>query len=179
MKGIVVYKSKSGFTKHYAEWIAEELDFALCEHKQMSSVQLEDYDCIIYGGGVYAGKISGLKTMLQRVRKMDDLHFTIFAVGALPPEETMIEDLKRKNLEETGFDYPFFYMHGGFDPEKLNVFLKLVLKGVSKSMHKKEQRKPDELTDDERSFMEFFESRNSNVDIRNIKDLVEHINSIV
>ncbi len=125
MKGIVVYKSKSGFTKQYAEWIAEELDFELCEHRQMSNFQLVDYDCIIYGGGVYAGKISGLRTMLQRVKKMGDLHFAIFAVGALPPEEKMIEDLKRKNLEETGSDYPFFYMHGGFDPEKLNAFYRL------------------------------------------------------
>ncbi len=51
------------------------------------------------------------------------------------------------------------------------------MKGVAKSMHKKEQKKPEEVTDDDRSFMEFFESRNSNVDIRNINDLVEHINS--
>ncbi len=62
--------------------------------------------------------------------------------------------------------------------QKLNAFYKFVLKGVAKSMHKKEQKKPEEVTDDDRSFMEFFESRNSNVDIRNINDLVEHINSI-
>ena len=53
MKTIVAYKSKSGYTKTYAEWIAQELHCDIKENAELSD--LAGYDTIIYGGGMYAG----------------------------------------------------------------------------------------------------------------------------
>ena len=36
MKTIVAYKSKSGYTKTYAEWIAQELDCDIKENAEIS-----------------------------------------------------------------------------------------------------------------------------------------------
>ena len=54
MSTIVIYKTKYGSTKTYADWIAEEL---VCESVDAKSVKIEDlekYDTIVYRGGLYA-----------------------------------------------------------------------------------------------------------------------------
>lgn len=53
-KAIVIYTSKRGSTKQYAEWIAEDLG---CEaiplsDPRMKDINLYEYDCIIYGGWI-------------------------------------------------------------------------------------------------------------------------------
>lgn len=47
----VIYKSKYGSTKQYAEWIAKELDASLFEATNIKPSQLLDYDVVVYGGG--------------------------------------------------------------------------------------------------------------------------------
>ena len=59
MKTIVAYKSKSGYTKTYAEWIAQELGCDIKENAELSDII--DYDTIIYGGGMYEGGFNGVK----------------------------------------------------------------------------------------------------------------------
>lgn len=53
-KAIVIYTSKRGSTRQYAEWIAEELG---CEaipfnDPRMKEINLYEYDCILYGGWI-------------------------------------------------------------------------------------------------------------------------------
>lgn len=53
-KSIVIYTSKRGSTKQYAEWIAEDLG---CEALPLSDalkqgVDLAEYGCVIYGGWI-------------------------------------------------------------------------------------------------------------------------------
>jgi menaquinone-dependent protoporphyrinogen IX oxidase len=53
-KAIVIYTSKRGSTKQYAEWIAGDLG---CEavafaDPRMKAINLYEYDCIIYGGWI-------------------------------------------------------------------------------------------------------------------------------
>ena len=63
MKTIVIYKSLSGFTKKYAEWIAQETKADLFDLKEISSDILKKYDCVVFGGGLHAATINGLGKM--------------------------------------------------------------------------------------------------------------------
>ncbi len=68
-KGIVIYTSKRGSTKQYAEWIAEDLG---CEALPLSDAQgmdLHDYSCIIYGGWIRG---SGIVDFDKFARLLDD-----------------------------------------------------------------------------------------------------------
>jgi hypothetical protein len=60
MKTIVIYKSKTGYTKQYAQWIAEELSADILPADKVSFQKLAEYDCIIFGGRLYAVGIDGL-----------------------------------------------------------------------------------------------------------------------
>ncbi|MGI6331281.1 MAG: flavodoxin domain-containing protein [Zhaonellaceae bacterium] len=57
---VVLYQSKYGTTKKYAEWLAEELSCDLIETKKATIEQIEKYKTIILGGGIYASGIAGI-----------------------------------------------------------------------------------------------------------------------
>lgn len=54
MKGIILYKSKYGATLKYAEWLSAETGFDVCSVEKAKVQDIEIYDVIIFGGGVYA-----------------------------------------------------------------------------------------------------------------------------
>ena len=84
MSSIVVYKSKYGSTKQYAEWIAERLG---CEAKNAKSVKIDDlmgYDTIVYGGGLYAEVISGVSIITKNIDKLEGKKIAVFSTGITP-----------------------------------------------------------------------------------------------
>ena len=53
MRTLVIYTSQTGFTKRYAEWLAERMNGDLLDLKdaqKKNSDYFEDYDAICYGG---------------------------------------------------------------------------------------------------------------------------------
>ena len=54
MKAVVVYSSKTGFTKKYAQWIAEDLSLEAYDLKESDNLKevLSGVDTLIFGGGI-------------------------------------------------------------------------------------------------------------------------------
>lgn len=61
MKNIVVYESKYGSTEKYAKWIGEELNCKVSKISDVTTEELLNYDNIVFGGWLQAGKIKGFK----------------------------------------------------------------------------------------------------------------------
>ena len=64
MKGIILYTSKYGATKRYADWLAAESGFDCIETKNAKIEDVIQYDAIILGGGIYASGISDRKSVV-------------------------------------------------------------------------------------------------------------------
>ena len=60
MKTIIIYHSQTGFTKRYAQWIAEASGADCFELSAARKKDLDAYDTIVYGGWACAGGISKL-----------------------------------------------------------------------------------------------------------------------
>ena len=60
-KSIVIYTSKRGSTKQYAEWIAEDLgcEAMTLDEAAKRDINLYEYGCIIYGGWIRGSGIVG------------------------------------------------------------------------------------------------------------------------
>ncbi len=84
MNSIVIYKSKYGSTRAYAEWIAEELNCAAVEAKNISADELIKYDAIIYGGGLYAEVIAGVRLITKNLKKLCGKKIAVFTTGITP-----------------------------------------------------------------------------------------------
>ena len=65
-KGIIVYQSKYGATKKYAEWLQVMTNFQCIEISKAVVNEVAQYETIILCGGVYASGIAGL-SFLKRI----------------------------------------------------------------------------------------------------------------
>ena len=101
MKALIIYKSKTGFTKWYAEFIAKEVDGNLMDFKEVTAEIMSGYDVVVYGGGLYAGMINGYKKAKEMFEKSSANRFILFATGGTPNEATKeIEEVWKNNLQQ-------------------------------------------------------------------------------
>ena len=71
-KGIILFQSKYGATKKYADWLAEKTGYACVETKNANAVDLKPYDVILLGGGVYASGIAGFQFLKKNISQLAD-----------------------------------------------------------------------------------------------------------
>ena len=175
MKNIVIYKSKTGFTKKYAEWIAEDLSADIFDVSKVTMSILTSYDTIIYGGSLYAGGIIGIKLITENINKLKDKKVVVFATGASPLREDVINEVRNKNFtKEQQEDIKFFYLRGGFNYSKLNPFdkfLMILLKWKIKT------KKEEELTNDEIGMLTAYDKPVDFTMKKNVERIITYVNS--
>ncbi|MDF2537526.1 MAG: flavodoxin [Herbinix sp.] len=124
----VVYRSKTGFTKNYANWLAEEFKCDLLEGEKVKASDLAKYQTIIYGGGMYAIGINGIKLITKNYRILKDKKLIVFSVGATPVRNATTEEIRKANIPAVMLDkIHFFYLRGGFDYSRLSPFHKFLM----------------------------------------------------
>ncbi|AUD64243.1 hypothetical protein BK011_00505 [Tenericutes bacterium MZ-XQ] len=168
MKGIVLYKSKYGHTKQYAQWIADELNFESKDFSKFSKKDIHGYEIIIFGSGVYMGKMNDIKPVLKLFRNKP---IVIFACAGNPGLEKEINDIKQTNFtsEELSF-HKFFYLPGGVDFTKVKGLMKLIV-GMFHFILKHKKN----LTNDEKQILKGYNEPTYYVDKKHIKSIVEYV----
>ncbi|EGW39305.1 flavodoxin domain-containing protein [Desulfosporosinus sp. OT] len=177
MKTVVIYKSKTGFTKKYAEWISAELSADIYCASRVTTNMLSVYDCVIYGGGLYVVGINGVKLITQNVDKLKGKKVVVFATGMSPAREEAVSEVISRNftLEQQKI-IQFFYLRGGFDYRKLNPFDKILMTLLKVSIKWKKLRKK-ELISDEIGILEVFDKPADYTRRAKINELVEYVSS--
>ena len=98
MKSIVIYNSKTDFTKKYAEWISETAGCECVPLKKASKIKLADYDAIVFGSWCMAGGISKLSWFKKRLPALSAAgkKLIVFEVGANPPDNPEAAETLRR-----------------------------------------------------------------------------------
>ena len=120
MKGIILYTSKYGATKRYADWLAAESGFDCIETKNAKIEDVIQYDAIILGGGIYASGISGLSFLKKNIEKLQGRKIIIFCDGASPFDEKAFQQIIDYNLKGSLSGLPCFYCRGAWDMDRMN-----------------------------------------------------------
>ncbi len=141
MNGVVLYQSKYGATKKYAEWISEKTGFPVIETKKAKIGDIKKYDIIIHGGGIYASGIAGISFLRKNIDMLQEKKIIVFCVGASPYDETAFKEIVQHNMEDRLTDIPCFYCRGAWDMEAMNVVDRNLCKMLRKAVAKKQ---PDE-----------------------------------
>lgn len=175
MKTVVIYKSKTGFTKKYAQWIAEDLSADIFESSSINMNMLDSYDTVIYGGSLYAVGITGVKLITQNIDKLKDKRLVVFATGASPSREDVINEVVNKNFTPEQQKYiKFFYLRGGFNYSKLNPFDKFLMTLLKWKMKSK---KKEELTSDEIGMLAIYDKPVDYTMRKNIDSIIDYLKS--
>ena len=84
---LVVYKSRYGAVERYAKWIAEKLECEAMPVSQVKTATLLEYRMLIFGGGLYMGRINGISSLTRRFQELADKTLFVFTAGLTEPTE--------------------------------------------------------------------------------------------
>lgn len=155
---VIVYQSKTGFTKKYADMLSEATGMKAYPTSRLSSIDKQEE--IVFLGWMKIGKIQGLKKVTG--------HNLIAVLGsgtgrtAEPDEETIIS---RNQLE----DIPFFYARGGCLPIKSLKGLDRLLMGLFLRALRKRNEEDEETVE----AIEIIENGFDGVKQENLTGLIE------
>ncbi len=151
MNGIILYKSKYGATKKYAEWLVEAIGFDCIETDKAKVQQLSKYDVIILGGGIYASGIAGLSFLKKNISKLCGKKIIVFCDGASPYEEKAFKQIKSHNMKDELKSIPLVYCRGAWNMDKMSFIDKNLCKMLQKVTA---QKSPSEYEPWEQALME-------------------------
>ncbi len=174
MKKAVICKSTSGFTRKYAEWIAEELKADLFESNRIKIGRLSAYDFIIFGGSLHAAGISGVKLIKNNINKLAGKNIIVFATGASPVKEGLESEIINNNFTvDMQKKLRFFYFRGGFDFKRLDFFNKVLM-----TLFKWKLLIKKSPTQDEKGMLAAYSKPMDFTKKEHIYRLIEYINSL-
>lgn len=154
-KAIVIYKSRYGFTKKYAQWIALELGAELMEAGRIKPSDLRNYDVIIYGGGLYAGGVNGVSLITKSFQSIANKSLYLFTVGAADVSDEKNINSIRSSLSkvltpEMESKINIFHFRGGIDYPRLNFIHRIMMSMMVKTIRKKSE---SELSTEEKDML--------------------------
>ena len=116
--GIVLYASRTGYTKRYAEYLAKELDYAVKPLQKANMFAVSCYQTIIFGGGLPHNNIDGIQGIAEGLKYFGEQNLIVFSVGLASVNDELVKQIRAKNF---GSDVPgtFFYhaLPGGLSLE--------------------------------------------------------------
>ncbi len=86
MKTLVVYRTRYGSTREYAEWIAEDLGADVRPMDQVRAADIAPYDTVIVGGYVRMGKIQGADFLVKHANELSQKRLFFFSVAGAPAQ---------------------------------------------------------------------------------------------
>ncbi len=174
MNAIVIYKSKYGSTKKYAEWIGEELGCSVLDAKDVTLKELLEFDTIIYGGGLYAEVINGVSFITKNINSLKDKKIAVYTTGITPIDCREYYDklVVRKNFRNgVPENIKLFNFAGKMVLNELSVVHRTALKTLKKIMLSKKD--PSEM---ESLLIELCDADGDFSDRMQITDLLAYVN---
>lgn len=158
MQILIIYKSKTGFTKRYAEWISQVLECSMISYDTFNLDLITDYDTIIFGSRVHAGRIDGLNKF-KKIMNETNKKLIVFAVGGTSAEAiNAIEKIWNSSFSIDELrEIPHFYMQGGLDYQKMTSSDRFIMKSLAKMLSQK-NRKDSEETGCEQAIQSSYDS---------------------
>lgn len=179
MRIVVVYRSRYGHARSYAEWIAEDLGADLIDLAENPTPSFDGATALVLVTPIYAGGLVGAKEFKTQAERAPDAALVGVTVGASNPAVS-------KNLEAYGTmiakHFPqslrsrmrWFHLRGGLDYPKMSRLHRLMMWGVTR-MAKREATKGDA------DAQQMIDTYGSVVDFRDrsaIAPIVEHVRGL-
>ena len=133
MNRVVVYGSFYGTTKKYAIELSKRLNVLVLEYNEVKDIN--EYDSIIYLGGLYAGGVLGMSKTLKKIKDLNNKEIVIATIGLADPTDkdniNNIEEHMEKQLSEELFNTSkIFHLRGGIVYKDLSFKHKFLMKLV-------------------------------------------------
>ncbi len=132
MKTIIIYKSKYGSTREYAEYIKRNIpNSVISSHEQFDISTLPSYDNVIIGSSTYANSNLYQDFLINNWSILEKKKVFVFAVGMLPRNHPSSITTYNQIPREIRENIKYIKLPGRIVYSKLNIFEKLITKAIN------------------------------------------------
>ena len=176
MNSIIVYGSHYGTTKRYAEELSKRTNIKVISFKKINQ-QINDYDNIIYLGGLYAGGVLGMSKTLKKLNNISNKKIIIATVGLSDPTNDVNKTKKRNNIKnqiskEVFEKAKIFHLRGGIDYSKLNFAHKTMMKLLYNAVKNLPEEKQ---TAEDRAMIETYNKKVNFIDFSDLDKIINEV----
>ena len=176
MNSIIVYGSHYGTTKQYAEELSKRTNIKVISFKKINQ-QINDYDNIIYLGGLYAGGVLGMSKTLKKLNNISNKKIIIATVGLSDPTDEVNKNNIRNNIKtqitkEVFEKAKIFHLRGRIDYSELNFAHKTMMKllyNAVKSLPEEKQSAED------RAVIETYNKKVNFIDFSSLDKIITEV----
>ena len=142
---IILYNSKTGFTRKYAELLALELGCTALPLKN-APADLSGYAAVVFGSRLHAGVFDGWKKAWKLLQSRGAKRLVVFATGAMPNgAEDQIQKVWEQNLTSAELkSIPHFYLQAGLCYEKMGRADRAMMRFAAWAMSRKKAKTPED-----------------------------------
>ena len=176
MSSIIIYGSNYGTTKQYAEELSKMTNIKAISFKKFNQ-SIDDYNNIIYLGGLYAGGVLGMSKTLKKINNISNKKIIIATVGLADPNNEVNKNNIKNNIKsqipkEVFEKAKIFYLRGGIDYSKLNFAHKTMMK----MLYNKVKNLPKEKqTAEDRAMIETYNKKVNFIDFSSVDKIINEI----
>lgn len=173
MEHIILYGSKYGSTRQYAEALSKQTGIPALRYQDAPN--LSDKKTIIYLGGLYAGGILGLSKTFRGFSLRDGQRLIIITVGLSDPAHPETRESIRRSLRGQISDQllraaSVFHLRGGIDYQTLSRGHRLLMSLLFQSV----RRTPEEnRTAENQEFFETYGKKVTFVDFGSLAPILQ------
>ena len=175
MSNIIIYGSHYGTTKQYAKELSRRTNIEAISFKNVK--EINNYDNIIYLGGLYAGGVLGMSKTIKKLNNTVNKKIIIVTVGLSDPMDEVNKNNIRNNIKKQVSKEIFekakiFHLRGGIDYSKLNFKHKTMMKllyNAVKNLPKEKQ------TAEDRAMIETYNQKVNFVDFSSLDKIINEI----
>lgn len=134
MKIIILFLTKSGSTREYAEYLHQNiLGSNIADISEFDTKQLLDYDKVIIGSPTFAGNIQAIPFLIKNWAELQTKQIYFFSVGLMPPESEASKSSYEKIPAEIREHIQYVKLPGRAKMQSLNFFERFLMRanGIS------------------------------------------------
>ena len=172
MSNIIIYGSHYGTTKQYAEELSKRTNIEAISYQSVK--EINNYDNIIYLGGLYAGGVLGLSKTIKKLNNISSKKIIIATVGLSNPTDEINKNNIRNNIKsqipkEIFEKAKIFHLRGGIDYSKLNFAHKTMMKLLYNAVKNLPKEK---LTAEDRAMIETYNKKVNFIDFSSLDEII-------
>ena len=172
-KQLIIYGSRYGSARRYAERLAEMTGVEVVEYTEASNIGA--YDRIVYIGALYAGGITGLGKTVGKLTKQQEL--IVATVGlADPTDAANVANIRasiKTQIPEHFYDESrLFHLRGAIDYKKLSLKYRMMMSLLAKKVAKMPEEEQNAET---RAMLETYGKQVDFVDFNSLQPIVDRI----
>lgn len=143
----VVYATKYGHTKQYADWMKEEAGADIFAVASFTSTKALEYKAVVFAGGVYGDKILIMDWLKKNLGQVNVNKIIIAAVSwyCNDSEEAKARLIAENYPEQFKNVVPLVVINSGIDKKKTSVMDKAQLLAAQTSINKHDVRTADDI----------------------------------